>query len=366
MRWFMVLVMSGGSYDHNNYTCVWANLTYDHGMLMHYVWPCSMQFLVGQILWTYVIPVLIVLGTIGNTVAVAILCRKNLKQWSMRQYMITYVVVNTIILYINCGLDWISQVTEMTYVSNLSDWMCRVWQFIFNVILYATGWLVVGMVFDRFLIVWSPHKAQQVCTVFISKLVLVGIFVGLVVVSVHAMWTYELVQNYGCIVDLRDDIQTKTWPIVSAALYSYIPIVIILVMTMLIIFGMMHPNLNNNSGTVQDKFTQATVAIALTYLAFSLPTIIINLIEYFCSSDWIRAYDVRVQLLLARSVGQVLGCLNSSVTFFIYFAFVPMMRREVMVICSKLRGHRRLQMTELRLANGSTVKTDEGTLVTLL
>ena len=330
----MVLVMSGDSYDFNNFSCIWANLTYDHGMLMRYVWPCSTQFIIGQILWTYVIPVLIVLGTIGNALACAVLMRKNVNQWSMCRYMSAYAVINTIILYINCGLDWMSQVTEVTYISNLSDWMCRVWQFIFNVILYLSGWIVVAMVMDRFLIVWSPHKAQQVCTVFISKLVLIGIFVGLVVVSVHAMWTYKLFENYGCIVDIREDIQTKTWPIVSAALYSYIPIIIILILTFLIIFGLIHPNLNNNCPAVQEKFTHLTVALALTYLGFSLPTIIINLIEYFCSSDWIQAYDVRLQLLLARSVGQVLGCLNAAVSFLLYFAFTPLLRRELVVMLS--------------------------------
>ena len=171
--------------------------------------------------------------------------------------------------------------------------------------------------------------------------------------------------NYGCIVDIREDIQTKTWPIVSAALYSYIPIIIILILTFLIIFGLIHPNLNNNCPAVQEKFTHLTVALALTYLGFSLPTIIINLIEYFCSSDWIQTYDVRLQLLLARSVGQVLGCLNAAVSFLLYFAFTPLLRRELVVMLSQLK-RKRQSVTEMRSANGNNSKNDEGTLVTLL
>ena len=111
-----------------------------------------------------------------------------------------YAVTNTLVLYVGCGVDWFSHITETTYIANFSDWLCRVWQFIYNVIIYAAGWIVVSMSIDRFIIVWHPRQAPYMCTVFMAKLVTIIILIGLVVVSIHAMWTYELT-SHGCNID---------------------------------------------------------------------------------------------------------------------------------------------------------------------
>ena len=171
-------------------------------------------------------------------------------------------------LYVGCGVDWFSQVTGTTYIANFSDWLCRVWQFIYNVIIYAAGWIVVSMSIDRFIIVWNPRQAPYMCTVFMAKLVTIVILVGLVVVSIHAMWTYELTPQ-GCNIDImQQDFQTIAWPWISATLCSYIPLVLIFIFQIMLLIGLVYPrseavsvtNMNRNCTRSADKISSCRLS----------------------------------------------------------------------------------------------------------
>ena len=255
-------------------------------------------------------------------------------------------------LYVGCGVDWFSQVTGTTYIANISDWLCRVWQFIYNVIVYAAGWIVVSMSIDRFIIVWNPRQAPNMCTVFMAKLVTIIILVGLVVVSIHAMWTYELTPQ-GCNIDImQQDFQTIAWPWISASLCSYIPLVLIFIFQIMLLIGLVYPrseavSVTNMNQTVQDQLTKLALVVSLVYLALNLPIIIVNFMEYANSS---APFDYRVtaRLLLARTACQTISCLNCAVSFILYFAMVPQMRKELMTLLRKLKGSNTSSIEEMQ------------------
>ena len=256
-------------------------------------------------------------------------------------------------LYIGCGLDWFSHVTETTYIAHFSDWLCRVWQFIYNVIIYAAGWIVVSMSIDRFIIVWHPRQAPYMCTVFMAKLVTIIILIGLVVVSIHAMWTYELTAQ-GCYIDpMQQDFQTIAWPWISATICSYIPLVLIFIFQIMLLIGLVYPrseavSVTNMNQSTQDQLTKLALVVSLVYLALNLPIIIVNFMEYANSSARVIDFRQVAKLLLARTACQTISCLNCAMSFILYFAMVPQMRKELVTLIRKLKGSNTSSIEEMQ------------------
>ena len=183
-----------------------------------------------QPLFTYGIPIMIVLGNISNLMALFVLRRKKFANKSTCYYLKAYAVANLCLLNVQMGVSWACHVLDLPDVSHVADWTCGAWMFLTSVINYMGVWLVVAIDIDRLIFLVSKKNAKSHCTLFAAKTVVVIIVIGLVVVSIHCMWTYSL-QTHGCFVSYDvNDLHAMTWPYWSAAIYSYIPLVLIVVL----------------------------------------------------------------------------------------------------------------------------------------
>lgn len=346
-----------------------SNGTDPDELFMHYWW-CSPESVIHWAVKTFTAPVMIVIGSIGNALAFVVLSRKMLKQWSVCFYLSLYAIINTAVLYIGCGLDWVSYLTQTAHVANQADWICRLWKFFFNVLSYSSIWVVVAMTMDRFVLMWYPRKAHQLCTVFMAKLVAIFIFVGLVVISIHAMWTYALTAH-GCIIDSNKDthaFQTIAWPMASAIMYSYLPVVLIFTMDIFLVLGMVSPTSRADTNPSQNRLTRAVLAVSIIFLLLYLPTVIVNILLY-SQQRYFTQIHLRVRLSLLQEICQTLACLNNAISFILYFSIVPAMRQELVDMVNVLRATRHPTNEELQTVdtNGSAVvKQDAETSVTLL
>ena len=291
-------------------------------------WLQSSEFKILQILQLYVPPILIVFGSIGNVLAFVVLTRKHMRHSSICFYMAMFAITNTIILYIGCGLEWVAHVTNQPYIANLADWTCKVWQFLFNVIRYSSFWLVVAMTADRVIRIWHPNMANTFCTVFMAKAVTISISVGLVVVSVHSMWIFELIPHSGCTIDPKQrDFETTVWPWIAASLSSYIPTLFIMILTILLVIGVYLYENRPETEPNMTRFTRVTLCLAIFFLICTLPTQVINFIEY-SKPHWLENYQATARLYLIKMVCQVMACFYTSVCFVFYFLLVPAFRAD--------------------------------------
>lgn len=303
----------------------------------YYDWDETQQYQthikVAAAIHTYVPPVLIVLGTVGNIVSFCVL-RKSTKWCSVFYYMALYALTNTLNLYVACGLGWISQTTQTPYIANVADWLCKIWQFAFNVMRYTSTWLVVAMAFDRFVHLCIPSKVHSLCTVFTAKVISCFIVVILVVISIHAMWTYALVEGR-CEVDRTGSyFQTVVWPVFSAIMYEYLPDTMLVVFIVFIIVNLILQKKrryqNRNFSPLQEQLTVVVLVISSTFVILNLPTIILNIILYFGPVNQLlnnpRSY---VEISLANVINQFLIYLLLTVNFPLYFISLPILRKEL-------------------------------------
>lgn len=310
----------------------------------------------------YLPPVLIVLGTVGNCLTIFVMRRKNLCQCSISFYITAFACCSLVMLYLFLGTEWISKIFNQKSVDEKADWLCPVWQFISRVISYSGIWFVVAMMIDRYIVIWHPKQFSTLCTLFMAKFVAIIIFVGLVVISIHAMWTFELMDN-GCYTyHPENDVHSVIWTWVAASFYSYIPLALIFIFNVLIFTGICLKRPFKSHQT-QDHhsllFTYTTLATSMFYFLLVMPATIINIVEHTYPPSWQQDKELVTQLAKANLTAHYMAWLNMTIIFFMCFFFSRTFRVELWdMLCSLCCRHRR-RIYELQTGSQSThLETD--------
>ncbi len=306
----------------------------------------------------YIPPVLIVVGSIGNSLAFATLSRRLIKQETVCFYMAVLVVTNTVALYLSCGLDWISVVTERPHVATLHDWICKVWDFTKKTFESSSSWLLAAMTIDRFITTWFPVQSKTMCTVFIAKFVNCLIFVGLVAINIHSMWTFEVTLSQRAktcsLNSTQHDFETYAWPYIRASFSDYLPTLCIGVLGAVNLCSPLCRAYRNNIDASQIPLCRVTVALSLEYLFWSLPSLIHNLFPYFLPPGWLFATHPPVryfQWMLAYIVITLVKYCYYATGFVIYFLLLPQLRTDFRNMCRQLSGYCRARTRQDRRAN---------------
>ena len=295
----------------------------------------------------YANPMLIILGNISNLVALIVLRRKRFKRSSVAFYLAAYAVANLLVLNLMLGLSWVFYIFELKHVTYMADWTCRLWMFLSNVITYTGIWIVVAMNVDRLIYLTPRANTQAHCTRFSAKVVVVVIVTLLIVVSIHAMWTYEL-RVHGCFVAFeRNDLHTIIWPWWSAAVYSYIPLFSLIALNVVQAVVLCMRQVRHGDGTAwgevvtrfdsegMDNFVLAAMAISLHFFFLTVPATVINVLDIHLPSSWLQV-DVIARIELAKKITEQMSSLNHSLLGLHLVVCSPDFRRELAKCCRAL------------------------------
>jgi hypothetical protein len=309
----------------------------------------------------YIVPVLVVFGTIGNLLILLTVRQRNMSNWSICFYLAAYAVVNIIILVPMSGLEWLCKVTGTKYVTELTDWTCKLWQFVMGVSIYSGIWFMYAMLVDQYIVIWLPHKAQSMCTIFMAKFATVIIVIGLIVVSIHAIWTYELFSN-GCFVSpAQNDILTIVWPWVSLSCYCIIPLLLIIIFIVLVIYGSFTKNTWKKSSSnyqVPIDITFMTVALSIFYVLFVGPATVLNIMEINLPNSWLHDPEFYKAIMVAVTVGDLLTFLNPTFAFVICVSFSSTFRLELQERIKSLCCENVIRVYEMQVNNAGNVGND--------
>lgn len=128
-------------------------------------------------------------------------------------------------------LDFLNNWIELVFDTNLLDemeWFCKVHRFLFDVVYTYSAWLVSGVAIERFIAVWFPFHAQRYCTVKTSLMVVCvqPFIVSLFYMHNMFMWVRR---NDRCDIHQDfDDFQSIYGPWLSAVIYSWLPVAILM------------------------------------------------------------------------------------------------------------------------------------------
>ncbi|XP_064599485.1 kappa-type opioid receptor-like [Liolophura sinensis] len=285
----------------------------------------------------YVPPILTLIGTLGNIFLLVVMRHKDFGTLSVFVYLRALAVSNTVVLYVSTLVPWACFMASQPHIADWTDWGCRLWTFVVNVLGHSPVWFAVGMVIDRYIVVWHPNKALEICSVFISKIVIITILTGLTTISVHAMWTYEL-DNFICVIpQYPDDIHSMAWPWIWDTFYYFLPLLSILMFSVLTLMGFCLkkiPQGHRSPNRPDEKeATITTLILCMTFFLLAAPATTVKIMESQIPDSWLYDIVILRQVQITRSLVQMLSAVNNAITFFVVVIVSSSFRLNIKRLC---------------------------------
>lgn len=232
-------------------------------------------------IWTYVSPLLIFLGTIGNILAITVLSRRRSRKSSIAIFLCTLGVSD--IVHLNTGLlrQWIIAISE-TDIRIAGNAACKIHVFFVYFSGHCSSWLLVAVTCERFLGVWLPHKVKNGCSPKTSCIVIVVLLALLVSVDCNLLFALSVIEIKidnitSLLVCGTSHEYAVNWHWIHLSVFCLIPFAILLIGNGSIILRLIKRRNHRKSQTSVeakvDKTTQVTTLLVVLNIVFFINTL---------------------------------------------------------------------------------------------
>ncbi|XP_071128068.1 psychosine receptor-like [Mytilus edulis] len=143
---------------------------------------------VENYLWTYVSPVVILIGVFGNCLNIAVL--KKMQFWRHTPLLLLAVLAVTDITVLLDGLlrYWIKYAFKLD-IRTLSDASCKFNLYVIYFSMQYSSWILVCLIVDRFIKTNFPFLYMRLATIKKTCVIIIVIFTILSGINMHFFWT---------------------------------------------------------------------------------------------------------------------------------------------------------------------------------
>ena len=240
----------------------------------HYVW----------VIWS---PITIVIGTIGNILAIVVLSRKEMRKSTTSMYLNILAVSDIFVLYLGLLRNFIHKIYDVD-VRDHSEPVCKLHIFLVYFTSHFSHWVLVAVAVERFIAVWFPFKAKILCTRRNGLFALLLLAAILLAADGHFLLTHgvriitykNITYRYGCEINNPDyeHFDEFIWPWIDAFFYSYGPFVLMLMFNIMIIVRLLRRPLlqksraiSNTNASKMNTMTAMLLTVTLTFLLLTAP-----------------------------------------------------------------------------------------------
>lgn len=301
----------------------------------------------------YCLPIIIFVGTFGNVLSFLIMVQREMRQTSTFFYLATLAVADTVVLYLSAFKTWITVLTgfELLHQNPAS---CKILIFLTQFCVHFSAWLIVAVTVERFLAVWFPLRATTMCSLARAKFVTVVIAMVFFLINSHVFWTAELRTfrngQVKCMPYAYENVACKVFPWIYLVLYSFLPVLVLLLFNTLIIVSLIKnkPLFQAMTKTDQQmRYDHQKLAICLLVISFTwiITTMPRPIYPLFMKKP--KTIEEQAGTVLVRTLCFILMYVNHAVNFFIYGLTGQRFRMELRrFLC---RVHLRKQQPKPRL-----------------
>ena len=130
---------------------------------------------VSLFIWKIVPPIIIPLGSVGNTLTIVVILRQFRKMTSISLFLLCLAFSDLLVLYTICLRHWIRNVWKFD-VRSMSESGCKIHVFFTYVSMQLSSWLLVGVTTEKVISVVVPHRVKSICTRK-TVMIMIGIIV---------------------------------------------------------------------------------------------------------------------------------------------------------------------------------------------
>ena len=285
-----------------------------------------------------VTPPIVILGLIGNILAIIVYASKQFRSTNLAMYLILLAIVDSVILLLN-GLinDWIGILFNWYDVRASSQAACKMLVYTLYASQMFGGWLISALNIERAIAVTFPLKAKTLITrlrtaMAIALLALVILLINLYIPIMYT--TYRRGLRYCALPDKYIFGAFPSFHVMDMLLYSALPSIILIICNVVLITHLRRSRRRwkkcstNRDGTPDvdsgtRRITIMCVVVATTYVVLTLPftalLLYVSLKKNESLSNWPISYVVLYELNLV----------NSAINFLLYSISAPSFRRSL-------------------------------------
>ena len=156
---------------------------------------------------TVLYPCLLVLGTFGNVMTVAV-HKRTVKTSPLSIFFIVLAMSDLLLLYSNCLPGWVRLVSHFD-LKRYSNATCKLVIFLVYVSGVLSAWTLVAMTVQRAVSVLWPHRANVLCSAGKAKVSAVSMVLFITAIHGHILYGFSIVHHIGrqkeCYASIRYD-----------------------------------------------------------------------------------------------------------------------------------------------------------------
>lgn len=348
-----------------------------------------MEYHLSQWLMLYVAPLILVVGTVGNTISLFVLRHPFFRDSPISFTLSALAVVDTMVLYTSLLRQWILALGLGNIRELFGNVSCKGHFLLTYYLQQLSSWTLVVVTIERTFCVGLPLAAKVLCTRRRVVLLWLSVAIALFLLNSHFFWTVTYAQLRPIEMENRTQLICFSaepykqflhgdWYLIDFVFVSVLPFVIILIGNIIIITCLVKaikfrhhqqfcsPTTLTPSISQHNPMTTQTAmlfGISFLFLVTTSPSAI-----FFIVSDELhkRTYSSKrpmAQLRLAFVVTMLLYYVNNAINFVLYCVSGTRFRRALVDICRrklKQRGETTIRKVHAALTfeTRTTVKRD--------
>ncbi|XP_067661475.1 neuromedin-U receptor 2-like [Haliotis asinina] len=312
------------------------------------------QHKVAVAIWTYIPPILIVMGSIGNILCILVLSKTSMKFSTTSLYLRVLAVVDIVVLYTGLLRQWLRYLLNLD-IRRMTEPGCKIHTWIVYAVVHSSAWLLVGVTLERVLSVMFPHTVKMKCTRKAAYAIIGSILVFFLLLNAHYLYGigdyYYQEGNETLLIPcdgITDDyyrFETTIWPWVDFCFYSFLPSSILIISNFCIIRTVYSSDTKANDvkgycGNVTARknktssMTMTLVAVSAAYVICTTPFCVYAIYSNIHSEG--LSLETKATRSLLWSLVNMLQYLNNTINFIMYSVTGSRFRHELKgMFCKK-------------------------------
>ncbi|RUS78443.1 hypothetical protein EGW08_013789, partial [Elysia chlorotica] len=192
---------------------------------------------INRYLGLIVAPILLVVGSLGNLLSIAVMSRSSMRASQASVYLIALSLADLMVLYTGLLRLFIKEVSG-TDIRNHSTASCRLHATLVYMSLDTSVWILVAFTGERILSVFRPYKVKNICTRVTSLVIIVVIIVVMLVLNSHFFYgltSVTTVQDDNTTVtdpctyinSVYKNFLTNVWPWIDFCVFNLVPFLLL-------------------------------------------------------------------------------------------------------------------------------------------
>ncbi|XP_050404444.1 probable G-protein coupled receptor 139 [Patella vulgata] len=305
----------------------------------------------GRLFYAYFMPVVFVVGVIGNVLSINVFLSRNMRGLSGSKYILALSASDIAALVFYVLVEWLKRglpfITHNRVMFMDITGICHGIFYFQYASRFFSAWLVVAFTLERFIGVCHPLRRRDICTEASTRRIICGLIVTSLVISIYkpALSVVQDVTRYGrvCTTDPRHQYVTFVLDSIYAVFIALVPFVFITVLNLMIVRKLVMHNKRNRlrnvvtaESVIRLEFTLILLAISICFVIFNVPYFVVWC-KLFLTSKFVQLdefEDIRKMEFFQGIfwITRAIFCFNYCINFFLYSITGAYFRQELKML----------------------------------